>query len=87
MWKKCMWFWMKVKILILLVVWNNRSSWKMVIVKCKLILVGCCYVVKVVNVDLYKGKLYVFFLEKNFKNGGCNNNGCIIVCYIGGGYK
>lgn len=59
----------------------------MVIVKCKLIFVGCCFVVKVVNQELYKGVFYVLLLEKKFKFGGCNNNGCIIICYIGGGYK
>lgn len=59
----------------------------MVIVKCKLIFVGCCYVVKVVNVEFYKGKFFVVFLDIKFKIGGCNNLGCIIICYIGGGYK
>lgn len=59
----------------------------MVVVKCKLIFLGCCYVVKVVNFELYKGKFFVLLLEKNSKFGGCNNNGCIIICYIGGGYK
>lgn len=59
----------------------------MVVVKCKSIFSGRRYVVKVVNFELYKGKFFVSLLEKNSKFGGRNNNGRIIIRYIGGGYK
>lgn len=53
----------------------------MVFVKVKLIFLGCWVVVMVVNVDLYKGKFFVVLVEVKLGNVGCNNNGCIIVCY------
>lgn len=59
----------------------------MVIVKVKLILLGCCVMVKVVNKNLYQGKLFVVLFDLQSLIVGCNNNGCIIMCYKGGGYK
>lgn len=59
----------------------------MLLMKFKFIFFGCCLVVCVVMFDLYKGVLYVVLLELQSKLGGCNYYGCIIICYVGGGYK
>ena len=59
----------------------------MSVVKCKPTSPVCCYVIKVVHVDLHKGKPYAPLLEKKSKSGGRNNNGRITTRHIGGGHK
>lgn len=48
---------------------------------------GCRHVVRVVNINLYKGSPYKALLEKQIKSGGRNNNGRITTRHIGGGHK
>jgi large subunit ribosomal protein L2 len=59
----------------------------MSIVKSKPTSPGSRFVVRVKNVELYKGKPYSPLLEKKNKTGGRNNNGRITTRHIGGGHK
>lgn len=59
----------------------------MSIVKSKPTSPGSRFVVRVRNVELYKGKPYSPLLEKKTKTGGRNNNGRITTRHIGGGHK
>lgn len=59
----------------------------MAIVKCKPTSPGRRHLVKVVNVDLHKGKPFAPLLESKSKSGGRNNGGRITVRHIGGGHK
>ena len=59
----------------------------MSIVKCKPTSPGRRHFIKVVHVDLHKGKPYAPLLEKKSKSGGRNNNGRITTRHIGGGHK
>ncbi|WP_443636279.1 50S ribosomal protein L2 [Candidatus Njordibacter sp. Uisw_058] len=59
----------------------------MSVVKCKPTSPGRRHVIKVVHVDLHKGKPYAPLLEKKSKSGGRNNNGRITTRHIGGGHK
>ena len=59
----------------------------MSVVKFKPTSPGRRHVIKVVHVDLHKGKPYAPLLEKKSKSGGRNNNGRITTRHIGGGHK
>jgi len=59
----------------------------MPVVKTKPTSAGRRHVVKVVNLDLHKGRPYAALVEKKSKNGGRNNNGRITTRHKGGGHK
>lgn len=59
----------------------------MALIKVKPTSPGRRAVVKVVNLDLHKGKPYAPLLEKQSKNAGRNNNGHITIRHQGGGHK
>lgn len=59
----------------------------MAVVKQKPTSPGRRHVVKVVGLDLYKGKPYAPLLEKSSKTGGRNHHGRTTVRHIGGGHK
>jgi large subunit ribosomal protein L2 len=59
----------------------------MPVVKAKPTSAGRRHVVKVVNLDLHKGRPYAALVEKKSKNGGRNNNGRITTRHKGGGHK
>jgi large subunit ribosomal protein L2 len=65
----------------------RRKEKHMSVVKCKPTSPGRRHVIKVVHVDLHKGKPYAPLLEKKSKSGGRNNNGRITTRHIGGGHK
>ena len=59
----------------------------MPVVKAKPTSAGRRHVVKVVNLDLHKGRPYASLVEKKSKKGGRNNNGRITTRHKGGGHK
>lgn len=59
----------------------------MAVVKQKPTSPGRRHAVKIVGLDLYKGKPYAPLLEKNSKSGGRNHHGRTTVRHIGGGHK
>ncbi|PPI88547.1 50S ribosomal protein L2 [Candidatus Pantoea edessiphila] len=59
----------------------------MAVMKCKPTSPGHRHMVKVVDLNLYRGKPFANLLEKKIKSGGRNNNGRITTRHIGGGHK